>query len=413
MGRILIVSPRYPYPMRSGFDLRIAGLHEWIAREHEVHYLVAEPTSAPTRALDPHASLTSIEFVCTGAEGRGASALARRLYRRIAKPSFNSWAYSPRLLERRLVELHAERQFDAVLIQTPMLAVALAAVTGPFKIIDAVDLWYERYQSFAQAGQGHLLHHMRRPQVELAEYGRLADLTLATSLHDERVMRQSGLDATEVMHVPVAFEPTPLDVSCPEPNILFAGASGLTNVDAIEYFVGDVLPHICEQIPEAKLLLLRADDEVRQRFGGIANVEILPDLEDVRDAYRRARVVVVPLRLGSGIKIKVLESFAFGMPTIVSPVAGQGIELGRYAQRNVSLEPTVMAREVLDAMQSVEYRDELVASALKTIDETYRPGIAYAPLMARLEREVAARANRSAASAPYSSASGVAVSSRG
>jgi len=328
----------------------------------------------------------------------------------MARPSFTSWAYSPRRLTSRITEAQRAYDFDVILVQTPGLSVVLDTITGPFKIIDAVDLWYERYLSFDRAGKGRLLEHFRTPQVELQFYRRAADLTIASSLHDEAIMRADGHDPNSLLHVPVAFEPEPLAIECEEPNLLFAGASGLTNVDALDYFIGSVMPHVRNKMKDAKLLLLRSDEEVRQRFGSSPGVECLPDIDDVRDAYHKARVAVVPLRLGSGIKIKVLESLAFGVPTIVSPVASQGIDLKLYAQRDVTLDPERMAREVIDALSSESYRRELTRTAIETIRERYRPAVAYAPLMERLEREINRRRRRVPA---QSEASGVASSSRG
>ncbi|MEM7260827.1 MAG: glycosyltransferase [Planctomycetota bacterium] len=400
MGRVLIVSACYPYPTRTGFDVRLADLAEWLARDHDVTLLVTEPTDAPSRPVLPHPTFQHVEYVRSGSEGAGLEALSRRAYRRLFQPRFTSWAYRPVRTRDRVHQLHATYRYDAVIAQTPMLAPVLRDLTGTLRIVDAVDLWFERYQSFEQAGEGQLLSHMRDPQEEFRAYRECADFTLASSLHDAHAMETSGQLDGRVLHTPVAFTPRPVPNDESAPRLLFAGASGLTNLDAARFLVAEVLPTVLRTVPEARLQLLRADDTVRSEFGAHPAVDCLPELPDIDDAYRGAMLSVIPLRLGSGIKIKVLESFSRGMPTIITPAAGQGIPLDEYAQERVNENAQDLSEEILRAIADADYRRRLGESGLAIIDRHYRPEVAYGPLLNLIERTCRPREVRSLTAHP-------------
>ncbi|MCA8961085.1 MAG: glycosyltransferase [Planctomycetes bacterium] len=386
MARILVVSPTFPYPTRTGFDVRLAVLVEGLATEHEVHLLSAASPPSPAASSRVPVHVASWECMAADRDGQGWQRFARRLYRRVRRPSFVSWAYRPDRLIERIEQLDRAGDFDTIIVQTPGLAPVLDRVRHASRVIDTIDLWHERFRCFAQVGEGRLLEHYRDPAIEFDAYRRWGDLVLAISLHDEARLLAAGIERDRLLHVPVAFEPRPLTKLASEPNLLFAGASGVTNVDAVAHFVADILPRVRARVPESRLLLLRADDEVQRRFSGVDGVDILPDLDEIDDAYRRTRVAVVPLRIGTGIKIKVLESFSRGVPTLISPVAAQGLHLDGFAQNPVSLDPTTFASDVVRALTSDEYCEALRRSALRLIATHYAPAVVHASLNERISK---------------------------
>lgn len=371
--KLLVVSPVYPFPMRDGFEVRIGDLCRHLARECEVHYVAVGHDGPDRRGEEALFQSVTRTPVPTPSPWM-------RLQRRVTRPHFDADAYRVPALETAIAALHDRHRFDAVLVQTPGTAAAVARVDGlPTTIVDTVDLWWERYQSFVELGRGRLLEHFRSAEREVELYRRF-DHVVCTSWHDHETLAARGIDRNRLLHVPVAFDPTPVEPSS-RPDLLYAGASGETNVDAVRFFVDDVLPIVQASIPEVRLLLLRPDPGLRDAYAGRGDLVCLPYLPELADAYRQSRAVVVPLRRGSGIKIKVIEALAHGIPTILTPCAAQGVRLDSYAQREITVDPTVLAREVVDALRSDEYRAALRTSGLGIIEEHYRRERAYAPLM--------------------------------
>lgn len=97
------------------------------------------------------------------------------------------------------------------------------------------------------------------------------------------------------------------------------------NVDAATWFARSIFPRVRERHPHARFLIAGAapGPEVKALAGD--GVEVLGFVEDPIPLFRRVELAVAPLRLGSGIKIKVIEYLAAGIPTVCSPVGAEGI----------------------------------------------------------------------------------------
>lgn len=381
--RVLLVTGRYPYPLRDGSDRRVAQLGRALAGSETI--LVADQDEGdPAARRVPDDGIAAAHAVPL--DGRWRS-LRGRAVGRLLRPKFDDAHFRVPSLIAKTRALHAERPIDVILIETiryGWLFEALADLSPrPVHAIDAVDIWHERFRHYAAMGKGRVLDHYRDPEREMARY-RAADLTLAISSHDRDAILAGGVPPERLLYLPVAFEPRPVESRAEGPELLFAGVSGEANEEAALWFADEVLPLVRRAVPDARLTLLRVPPPVAARLAGREDVRIVPYLDDIDCAYRDARVVVVPLRRGSGIKIKVLEAFSRGAATIITPAAAQGIELAGYAQERITDEAGPLAEEVVRALTSEEYRRALGESGLRVIAERYRPERVYAPLSARL-----------------------------
>lgn len=111
-------------------------------------------------------------------------------------------------------------------------------------------------------------------------------------------------------------------------DILFvAGFAHTPNVDAARWLVEDILPRIHARCPQVRLHLVGSNptEEVRALAG--AHVFVLGYVDDatLTAMYQSTRVVVAPLRFGAGVKLKVLEAMAHGVPLVTTPVGAQGL----------------------------------------------------------------------------------------
>jgi glycosyltransferase involved in cell wall biosynthesis len=117
-----------------------------------------------------------------------------------------------------------------------------------------------------------------------------------------------------------------LDVS-DEPLIVLAGQ--LTygpNVDGATWFVNDIFPLVRERVPGARLALVgRASSDV-EALGGVAGVDVRGYADVIEDELARADVVVVPLRDGSGTRIKILEAWAHHLPVVSTSIGAEGLD---------------------------------------------------------------------------------------
>ena len=295
--------------------------------------------------------------------------------------------YGPRRVEGFARYLEEGAELDAVLLSRPHIA-------GPY--LDTLrrlrpglrvvyyghDLHFRRLEREAGAsGDPKLLEDAR--QYESLERGlwRGADLALYPSEEEARDVAALEPGARASAIVPYAFDAFNDDASpAGRDGVLFvAGFAHPPNVDAASWLVGEVMPLVWESHPHLRLSLVGSNPTgaVRALAGERVEVTGFVDDDELARRYARARVAVVPLRYGAGIKGKVVEALQQGVPLVTTSVGAQGLD-GLAEVATVADDAAVLAAGIV---------------ALLDDDEAWsrrsRAGVAYAA--ARFSRQALAR----------------------
>lgn len=120
------------------------------------------------------------------------------------------------------------------------------------------------------------------------------------------------------------FEPAAADAP---PVVLFTGhLSHPPNVDAVLYFLRSIWPQIAAEVPGAQCRIVGAHpaDAVVAAARAVG-VELVANVPDIRPYFRAARVYVVPMRFGGGVRNKILEAWAMGVPVVTTTMGAEGI----------------------------------------------------------------------------------------
>jgi len=177
-----------------------------------------------------------------------------------------------------------------------------------------------------------------QPRYEQAFAGDV-DVFTFVSEEDCESFRKRHLEAR------VEFVPNGVDVDYferpadrPEPSgspkVVFTGhMSHLPNEDAAEFLVRDIGPHLWRECNEVKIQLVGADPSEKVLSLASDRVEVTGKVPDIRPYLWDATVVAVPMRIGTGIKNKLLEAWAAGAPVVTTSMACQG--LAAKAGKNV------------------------------------------------------------------------------
>ncbi|MEA2640145.1 MAG: polysaccharide biosynthesis protein PslH [Chloroflexota bacterium] len=139
--------------------------------------------------------------------------------------------------------------------------------------------------------------------------------------HVDPVLVPNGIDTVAIPFRQPALEPGR--------TLLFLGPLDYRpNADAVRWLVSRILPEVRQRIPEARLRLIGRGSERIHAPG----VEALGYVEDIAAELERADAIVVPMRMGGGVRFKVLEAMAAGIPLVTTPrgIAGVVAEHGRH-----------------------------------------------------------------------------------
>ena len=132
------------------------------------------------------------------------------------------------------------------------------------------------------------------------------------------------------------------------------GGDTTPNVDAIQWFVAEVLPRVREAIPWIRLRVTGGNPPEAVRCLAGPNVQLLGRVPELAPVYASARVVVVPTRFGSGVKVKCLEALQYGVPVVATRVGAEGMHLEGAGVVDVADDPAEFARNVVELHERQE-----------------------------------------------------------
>jgi glycosyltransferase involved in cell wall biosynthesis len=308
--RILICSSEAPLPPRNGLRLQVSALVQEFRRQHEVRVLAFR-----TSDQQPPAEAQEMRLVPRGGRVSATSAA--------------------KLMERPLREELERFRPDIVHVTSGRLARLGRALPGRPAVLAALDAWHI---NVAAESDPRLLGAWRNRvrawavrRFERSEYGRF-DRVVVVSEEDRRALLEvapalsvevipNGVDADAF-----AWDGTPRDRSL----ILFTGVMSYTpNVTAAEFLAHEVLPRVRSAVPAARLALVGRDPHASLQTidAEVPGVEVVGEVPEMGPWLSRAWAYACPMLTGTGIKNKLLEAMANGLPCVATSLALRGISV--------------------------------------------------------------------------------------
>ena len=340
--RLLIVTHYVPMPDRQADMLRLVEMLRIAVRRHDVAMVVTDQ--------------------------RGQAALYGR------EPVDGYRAQIERLGVRIVDERKAtgdEASWDVIVFEHYLLArnrIERMRYRFPRAIVmvDTVDIAYLRVASKTQGPGDRALSDEAKAvrREELAAY-RSADVVVAISPAECERLRED-LPRHRFHVVPLILDVPPLaGTSRPAhdaagPRLLFVGNfTYAANADAIRHLVTDIFPRVRAALPDARLTIVGnapPDDVVSDPTLGIEVTGFVPDLAPY---YAEADVSVAPLRWGGGLKGKVAEAMAHGLPVVTSSVGASGFDLEPGVEALIADSPEAFANAVIELHRDPARRDAI------------------------------------------------------
>jgi glycosyltransferase involved in cell wall biosynthesis len=142
------------------------------------------------------------------------------------------------------------------------------------------------------------------------------------------------------------------------PTILFVGNFAYEpNVDAALYFSREIFPLIQKDVPEVRLILVgNAPPQEISSLTSNGQIEVTGRVPSLIPFYKNADVVVCPLRIGGGVKVKVLEALGLGKAIVSTSIGAQGLDLSTHRAVAVADERTDFAQNVIRLIQHPDER---------------------------------------------------------
>lgn len=381
--RLLVVSRAFPYPTTNGYSIRTWGVLRGLAANgHEIHLL----SFGETAEIDVHA--VELRRVCRTVEvvphvpdnlssGRN---YFRRLGGLLSELPYAAIRYRSQAMKVRIEAWLHHHTVDAVLCDTPFPLASFPAVLPIPFILNNHNIEHVILQRYL----AHERNPARRAYAQL-EWSKLrrwerqawsrADLVLVCSEHD-RLATEELCPGT-----PVAVVPNVVDVDSyvPDPysngsTVLYAGGMDwYPNRDAVQYFVSTILPELRRHIPGVRFVVAgrTPSEKFRRRFSHVPGVEFTGTVPDLRPEISRATVCVVPLRIGSGTRLKILEAAAMAKPIVSTTVGVEGLDFVDGHDILIADRPAEFAAKIADLLRNPAQRESLGWAARRRVECHY------------------------------------------
>ncbi|HEU4325675.1 MAG TPA: glycosyltransferase [Roseiflexaceae bacterium] len=337
---ILILSPYPPYPPYGGGTMRIYQIVRGLAVRHRVTCLTFAPDEAAEHALAPLRQVCRVLTV-RGPEPRSS---LRRAWTTLGSPLPDMALRNASAAYRTaLADLLARERFD--LIQAESIEMAGYLHAGPTRSRLVLDQFNAEFVLQRRA----FLADVRRPArwhaaaYSLAQWRKLAryerrvmgacDAVLAVSDDDRATLRRLA------PRTPIAVVPNGVDASLfsrsalraglcfAGPAVVFSGTLDFRpNVDAAVWFAGAVWPQIRAARPDARLVLVgKRPAPALRRLADDQTVVVVGEVPDARPYLGGAAAYIVPMRIGGGVRLKLLEALALEAPVVSTRMGAEGI----------------------------------------------------------------------------------------
>jgi glycosyltransferase involved in cell wall biosynthesis len=281
---------------------------------------------------------------------------------------------------RALIHEHVARDsYDAVLCDTVFSAVNLPGTRVPVILIshNVEHLVLQRYVTLERNPAKRLyawseMHKLRKWEKDTC---RRAAIAMACSEYDRQLLSSlcPGLRVTVVPNV------VDVDRYAPQrehnsSTILFQGAMDwFPNRDAVAFFVDRILPVLKQSSPHVRFVVAGRNPSPSfvSKFAGVHGIEFTGTVPDMRAEIANAAVCVVPLRIGSGTRLKILEAAAMAKPIVSTRVGAEGLEFVDGAEIVLADEPSEFARAVADLLADPARRRTMGLAARRRVEIQY------------------------------------------
>jgi len=376
--RILLLSSWFPYPPDNGSRIRLFNMIRGLSKDHEITLM----------SLAESASEAMGHVRILGKYCREVKVVQRKRFRSHGRKAIMGFfARRPRYLvdthsrEMKTLVESAVRSNEHDLILASELGVGQYAVSHDSipKILDDVEITIFEDQFRQATGWANKLRY-GLTWWKFARYieALLGDFDACTVVSQKEKESLAEIvphyQAVEVIPNSVDLSLYNGDFGAPMADtLIYPGAVTYSaNYDAVRYFLKDIYRLIADKKPGAIVRVTgRTNGVPVGELAAYGNVVFTGYVPDIRPLIAQSSLCIVPLRLGGGTRLKILESMALGTPVVSTSKGAEGLEVASGVNILVADTPARFAAHVVDVLEDRQLRERLSANAQKLVRQKY------------------------------------------
>lgn len=385
--KILLLTPRVPYPPYRGDKLKIFNLIKRLARRHEIHLICFAQTRQDLE------NLQHLRTYCRHIDHVKLPvwlSLFKCFVGLFTQIPLQVQYFKSRRMQNLIDQTCRQHHFDVIHTHLIRMAQYTAAQSRPVRVLDLTDAVSLYLQRFGLREKNPLVKLLVKIELRrMMRYERFLERFNACFVCSEPDREQLRKTAPEAV---IKIIPNGVDLSYFSSNgrlfdydpdrIIFTGnLSYYPNIDGILHFANDIFPLIKKERPSAKLYVVGQSPPAKVRALASPDVIVTGFVEDIKQYYLSSAVAVSPIRFGAGTLNKIIEPLALGVPVVATSVGVEGLEVIPGEDILVADQPPAFARHVVRVMQDPALRQKLCERGMAVIRKQYD----WDAIVARLE----------------------------
>ena len=372
--KILIVLPRFPYPLEKGDKLRAFNQIKQLSRNNDIylfcvsHIQVHEEDLAQVRQY--------CKEMCVVHSPRLVNYKnVLRNYLRTKSLQLGYW--DSRKARKALKAFHSEVQPDVIYSQMVRTMPFVSRFPTP-KVMDfqdALSMNTERRMEHAHF-LWHYILHFEFKMLRSTEYNafKIFDALTIISEPDSDAIphRRNG----DIHIIPNGVDFDYFNGQKPKAksqyDIVFCGNMRYEpNIRAARYLALEVMPLVWEKMPEATLLIAGAYPKHNVTSLAGSRITVSGSVPDIRESYASAKILAAPMQTGSGLQNKLLEAMAMGTPCVTTSIANDSLHATPDKEILIGDNPKSFADHVVQLLQDAALRETLAENGYRFVHENY------------------------------------------
>jgi glycosyltransferase involved in cell wall biosynthesis len=374
--KILVVSLQFPFPPRTGGSQRVYQLLRQIAARHDVTLLsYARPDEQ--ESVDALRRELPVEIVPRDRPSQWARR-AVQLRSIVSRQPFSAHEYYSPALQHALDDLCTRESFDLVQLEGALLC-GLDLPPDVRVILDGHNIDYEVFQRMRETERSfvrrsfHRLEYLRFRRFEERAWTQVDGCTV-TSDREEPIVRAAA------PRTPTAVVPNGVDLEYFSPSsdpvvprtLVFNGTLEYRpNLDAAYHLVQEIWPLVRDRCPDAELAIVGRAAEADIRRLRRDGVLVTGEVPDIRPYLQRAAVVGVPVRMGGGTRLKVVEGLAMGKAMVSTTLGCEGVRVEDGEHLLIGDDAEAFAARVVELFDDHAGRERLGIAARGLVEREY------------------------------------------
>jgi len=391
--RILFLTQLLPYPPDSGPKIRMYYVLRYLAEWHEVTLV------ALVRDNEREEDVAHLRSLCEAVHTvrlprsalRNGYFLARSL---LAGQPFTIVRDRVPEEDRLLDQLLSTEKYDAFhadQLYTAQYGLSRPSLNGVKTVVDKHNAYFAMVQRLADVERNPLKRWLLAREARLlADYEagvcRAYDHVLTVTEHDREVLGKLSGQPDKMLAIPICVDTEilrPVERVHDAHELTMVGSMFYPpNVDGVCWFIREVYPLVQAECPEVKLNVIgaRPAPAIRQLAANNSTVRVTGYVDDLTPYLQRTAAMIVPLRSGSGMRVKIVDALARGVPVVSTTVGAEGLDVIPGRHLLVADRPAGFAEAVLRLLRDPDLGRRLATAGRRLAETRYHWRRVYAAL---------------------------------